>query len=239
MIARIAWAALCAVLAFVTLQLQLDRQSARDPAYAGLVLEPFRANVQFIRAARALYRQETEAALAEARTLITRRPVPAEHLTLLAGAYYQDEDIEAASLAVQYAAQRGWRDPIAQEARLRLALEAGDEAEAARRLVALMLTPGTDTAALRELGQDIFAGPPGEAEAVLVELVSDTDRWHAFMLRRGVEVIPPQAFTSMVAKSLARGARFDCAALERAATAIERADAASGESLRGAIAERC
>lgn len=239
MIARTVWVVLCGALAFATLQLQLDRQAAREPEYARFVLEPFRANAQFIRTARELYGQDTDAALAEARILVQRRPIPAEHLTLLAGAYYQDEQIDRASLAVQFAAQRGWRDTVAQEARLRLALEAGDEAEAARRFVALMLSPNLNGASLREMGQAVFAGPPGEAESVLVDLVVETDRWHPLLLRHGPSLMPPPAFADVIARSLARGVRLDCAALRRAIGTLKKQDQASAQQLRDAVEAQC
>lgn len=239
MIGRAIWAILCVALALATLQLQLDRQAAREPQYAAFVTEPFRANAQFIRTARALNREDTDAALAEARRLIARRPVPAEHLTLLAGVYFQDEDIEPASLAIQYAAQRGWRDPIAQEARLRLALEAGDDAEAARRFVALMLNQGTDNMALRNLGEAVFAGPSADAENVLVELASETDRWHSVLLRRGPAVVPPRTMANVIVRSLDRGAMLECGSLEQTLRFIERRDAASTADLRQSIDQRC
>jgi hypothetical protein len=239
MIGRTIWVFSCVVLAFITIQLQFDRQAAREPVYTGLVLDPFRANAQFNLTAVALYRQETATALAEARKLVMRRPVPAEHLTLLAGAFYQGDELEPATLAVQFAAQRGWRDPIAQEARLRLALEAGDEAEAARRFVAMMLNPGVADAMLNEVGPEVFGRAGGEAEGVLVELAGGTDRWHSLLLRRGADVIPPQAFAGVIARSIANGAQFECGALNGAVAIVARKDAVTAESLRKTVEGRC
>lgn len=239
MLARIIWASGIAILALLTAQLQIDRQSAREPRYVRFVMEPFRANAQFIMTARALYRQETDTALAEARKLVARRPVPAEHLTLLAGAYSQGGDIPPASLAVQYAAQRGWRDPIAQESRLRLALEAGDKPEAARRFVALLVAGPGDPALIIELGEAIFGAPSPDAEAVLVDLISETDRWHPVFLRRGPAAIPAAAFARITAESLARKTPFDCKLLGSAITQIARRDAAAGEALARASEAHC
>jgi hypothetical protein len=236
---RIIWAGAIAVLALITAQLQLDRQSAREPAYAGLVMDPFHANAQFTMAARALYRQETDVALAEARKLVLRRPVPAEHLTLLAGAYYQDGQVPPASLAVQYAAQRGWRDPIAQESRLRLALEAGDKGEAARRFVALMVAGTNNQALTAELGEAVFGTPSPDAEAVVVDLISETDRWHPVFLWRGVNALPADAFARITAESLARRTPFDCTMLGSAINQITQRDPVAGEALARASKTHC
>lgn len=239
MIGRILWASLIAVLALITAQLQLDRQSAREPVFARFVADPFRANAQFVVAARALYNQETERALAETRKLVERRPIPAEHLTLLAGAYYQGQQIEPASLAVQFAAQRGWRDPVAQEARLRLALEAGDRAEGARRFVALKLNRGTDQALLSELGLLVFASPAAEAETVMIDLASETDRWHTLFLGRGLAVMPSATFARVISASIERGTRFDCAQLLTAVAQMDKVDPVAGKELRAARTDQC
>jgi hypothetical protein len=58
---------------------------------------------------------------------------------LLAVAQAKAGNAEAAGLAIQIAGQRGWREPVAQEAVLRLALGAGNKPEAARRYAALFL----------------------------------------------------------------------------------------------------
>ncbi|MCU0948866.1 MAG: hypothetical protein MUF47_11535 [Porphyrobacter sp.] len=239
MLGRIIWAAAMAVLALVTVQLQLDRQAAREPAYAQLVMDPFRANAQFIIAGRALYRQDTDTALAEARKLVMRRPIPAEHLSLLAGAFAQGGQVPPAALAVQYAARRGWRDPIAQEARLRLALEAGDKPEAARRFVALMVAGTKNQALTAELGKTIFGTPSPEAEAVVVDLISETDRWHPVFLWRGVTDLPADAFARIAAESLARKTPFDCKLLASATAQIARRDPAAAETLARASAPQC
>lgn len=239
MLARILWTAAIIVLALITVQLQLDRQSARDPAYAALVMDPFRANAQFVIASRALYRQETETAQAEARKLVVRRPVPAEHLTLLGGAYAQGGDIPAASLAVQYAAQRGWRDPIAQEARLQLALQAGDKPEAARRFVAMLVAGTNNQALIAEMGEAVFGTPSPEAEGVVVDLISETDRWHPVFLWRGPTSLPADAFARIAAESLARKTPFDCKVLAGAISQIANRDPAAGEALTRASAAQC
>jgi hypothetical protein len=220
-------------------QLQFDRQTARGPALADWVAGPFRGNAQFMAATEALNRQDTDVAVSEARRLVQRRPVPAENLTLLASALYRAGDVEMASIAVQMAAQRGWREPLAQETRLRLALEAGDLTEAGTRYVALLLNPASDNALLKDLGQQVLAEPESDAEAVLIDLVSDTDRWHAVFLRRGPGVMPTAAFGRVITASLARGIVFDCRALKPAIGRVAAQDRDTAETLRGEIGAQC
>jgi hypothetical protein len=239
MIGRALWIVAVSAAAVVTAQLQLDRQSARDPAFAEWVAAPFRANAQYDRTIAALATAPPAAALAEAQRLVARRPVPAENLMLLSSAFNRAGDAERASLAVQYAAQRGWRDPYAQQVRLGLALEAGDEPEAARRYVALLLNPDSDTALLAQLGEQVLARPSAATEQALIDLVSDTDRWHAVMLRRGPLAIPSDTFAAIIAASARRGARFDCALLLKAAATITKNDAASGARLGAVHAAQC
>lgn len=80
-----------------------------------------------------------------------RRPLPADNLVLLATGQAKEGKPDYAMLTIQIAGQRGWRDPIAQEAVLRLALAARDKPEAARRSVALFLQRQTPDALLEEL----------------------------------------------------------------------------------------
>lgn len=239
MIARALWIAVVAVLGLIIAQLQLDRQVARDPSVAPWVAAPFRGNAQFLVAIDALAREDYGKALSESRKLTLRRPIPAENLTVLANALYRTGDEELASIAIQTAAQRGWREPLAQEVRLRLALEVGDLTEAGTRYVALLLNPASSDDLLRTLGDEVLAEPGSEAETVLADLVSETDRWHAVFLRRGPQVMPPEAFARVVVTSMGRGAAFDCGTLERVALGLLRRNAEAGQSLQAAARPRC
>lgn len=219
--------------------MQLDRQAARDPAYARYVLDPFRANAQLAIAASAVRGTDPETALSEARKLVARRPVPAEHLTLLAEAYSQNDAMEPAARTVQLAAQRGWRDPLAQQVRLGLALEAGDKAEAARRFVALLVLGKGDASDLAAVGSAIFADASPEAEGAVVDLLSGTDRWQNAFLRRGAATIPPDAFARILIASLARKAPLDCKTLAGLIPQLAPQDAALATQLQQASAARC
>ncbi|UAB78230.1 hypothetical protein INR77_00275 [Erythrobacter sp. SCSIO 43205] len=239
MITRIIWFAALLVVAGVCIGVQLDRQSRKDPELAQYVPEPFRSSAQRVLTASAVNAGKPEAGLAEARKLVERRPLPAEHLRLLTQAQVAADDAEAGTITIQYAAQRGWRDPYVQLAMVQIALEVGDEAQSARRYAALFMIRGTQEELLEQLGAQVLAEPGGEARAVLAEIVSGADRWHSIFLQRGARVMPPDAFVEIVTLSAGEGVRFDCRRLEQAARSLASRDASAGEALTALIARQC
>jgi hypothetical protein len=236
MIGRIIWWAGLAAAALVTTALQIDKQADVSPALARLVPAPLRNYAQTQITAQAAAGDDADRALAEAQTLVTRRPVPAEYLSLLAVAQAKRGLAEPSGLTIQISGQRGWREPLAQEAVLRLALGAGDKAEAARRYAALFLRSETSDALLVQLGPQVFDMPGGPAETTLIEIVAGGERWHNLFLRRGALVMPPAAFSAVTLAVAERGARFDCAALTQATRSLARRDPAAAQVLAAAKA---
>lgn len=189
MIGRILWLTLLGVVAALTTILQLDFMSRRSPALAELVPEPFRNNAQAQIAKRAVMSDDAALGLAEAERLVRRRPLPAESLTLLAVAQAKAGKTEEASRTIQIAGQRGWRDPIAQEAILRLALEAGNKPEAARRYAALFVRDATPDRLLEELGPAVLGEAGGVGQMTMSAIVVGGERWHRKFLQRGSRVV--------------------------------------------------
>jgi hypothetical protein len=178
-------------------------------------------------------------AVREAERLVQGRPLPAENLILLAKAQAKAGQVEAAAQTIQIASQRGWREPVAQEVVLRLALAAGDKPEAARRYAALFLHRPTADALLEELGQAVLSEPRGPGQQTMVAIIVWRERWYMNFLRRGARVMPPAAFSAIVADSLARGVSFDCGVLGQSADQLEQRDAAAAAELRRAAARTC
>jgi hypothetical protein len=239
MMARILWLVLLAALAGVTTMLQLDRQTDATPSLAPLVPQPLRSYAQTKIAATAAQSEDSAAALDEARRLVQRRPIPAEHLTLLAIAQAKAGMSESAGLTIQVAAKRGWRDPVAQEAVLRLALAAGDQPEAARRYTALFLRSATPNTLLQEVGPEVLAKTGGPGQRTMVDIISGTDRWHDAFLRRGAQVMPPAAFADITLASMARGVRFNCGVLEQSVKGLRPKDAAAAQRIAVASDSQC
>lgn len=239
MIGAVLWRVALLAVAGLAIFVQLDRQSERYAPLASNVPDILRGSSQAIVAANAVSGDDAALGLAEARQLVLRRPLPAENLRLLAQAQVAAGLEEEGSLTVQYAAQRGWRDPLAQEAMLRLAIAAGDRGEAARRYTALFLRRDTSDALLVELGGPIFAGSASEGRDALINIVSGADRWQRQFLRRGARVIPAEAFEEIVRGAAARGTQFDCTELATSARVVSSSDTSAGHTLEEIVAEAC
>jgi hypothetical protein len=222
MIARVAWIILLLVIGLATAGLQLDRQSGQTHVLAPSVPGPFRASASHIIAESALRSGQNELALNEAERLVRKRPLPAEHLRLLAQAQIASGDLAAGSVAVQVAAQRGWRDRAAQEAMLRVALATGEEAEAARRYLALLLRSQTEDALLIELGPQVFERSGSEAVEAVANILAGSTRWHSAFLNRALRVIPPSALAAILKSTSEKGVQFDCAMMTRAVRLLAR-----------------
>lgn len=87
--------------------------------------------------------------------------MPAEHLTMLSAAQARAGETSAANFTIQLAAQREWREPIAQETVLRNALATGDKAEAARRFTTLFRRNATSDELLTTLAPQVFDAQGG------------------------------------------------------------------------------
>ncbi|OGS50289.1 MAG: hypothetical protein A3J40_04370 [Erythrobacter sp. RIFCSPHIGHO2_12_FULL_63_10] len=200
---RMVWPILLLGVAVIAAAAQLDRQARRDPQLSPLVPGPARSFAQRHLAAEALAGNDKALALAEAQLLVQRRPVPAEHLRLLAQAQIAAGETEAAYRTIQQAARRGWRDRATQEAVLLIALEAGDDAEAARRLAALwVLDPGAER--LPALAERVLESE--EARETLAMIAADAPRWRARFLATGGRMIAPGTFADITARVEARTA---------------------------------
>lgn len=239
MIMRIIWFAALLGVAVVSAAVHLDREARRTAALALYVPEIVRSGAQPRITALAIDAGVPEIGIAQAQTLVRRRPLPARHLRLLAQAHFAAGDNEASALAIQYAAQRGWRDALAQEAMMQIALAAGNRPEAARRYAALFLDRGTDRALLEETGKAVFAKPGGEERATFAQIVAGGERWHNAFLTRGARVMPPDAFVEIIEISAKDGTQFRCATLRQAHKTIEAKDQTLGGRLLSVVQSQC
>lgn len=203
MIGRLIWVVAIIAIAAVTSYAQLDRQARLWPELASGVPAPFRAFAQAHVTAEAIQQGDAESGLAEARRLIARRPIPAEHLRMLAAAQLKAGAAEQSIVSVQLAARRGWRDLRAQEAMLRLALAAGDKAEASRRYAALLHNPRSDNALLIKLGPAVFGEAGSAGRQTFADIVSTGGRWRGILRVRGAKVIPGDAYAEIMRETAA------------------------------------
>ncbi|QFT75989.1 hypothetical protein [Erythrobacter sp. THAF29] len=239
MIARLVWHAGLLAVAVVTIAVQLDRQSAVTPAMSRLVPDPARAFAQAQIAATAYRKGSADQALTHAQKLVHQRPVPAETLALLAQAQIKAGQVEEGFVTIQIAAKRGWREPNSQEAMLRLASAAGDDAEATRRYIALMLQNRTEDALLSEFGAQLFGDPDGEGARTLADIVGGSTRWPSAFLQRGARVIPAETFAKVVVAASERGTPFDCRLLQHAAGSLRSKSTTATNRLEALVRRQC
>jgi len=239
MIGRILWIVALLGIGAVTAGLQLDRQTETNPQLAPLVPAPFRSFAQAQLTVDALDKDNPSEALAAAEALVRVRPMPAEHLTLLAAAQARAGEAAAAEFSIGLAAQRGWREPIAQETALRLALAAGNEAEAARRYAALFRSNATSDDLLTALAPQVFAEAGGAGRQTFADVLAGAPRWYELFLQRGARVLPPSAFAEVLGLSLEQGALFPCEQLRPTFEDLNRRDAVAAATLANPIARRC
>jgi hypothetical protein len=239
MILRIAYFAALLMVALLTIGLQLDRAARTHPELAEWTPPPLRSGAQAAIARKAQREGAADRALEDARTLVARRPVPAEHLTLLALAEATAGDPRAGARTLEIAGTRGWREPLAQEAMARIALANGDGEAAALRLIALMLRPQTPAALLEDIAAATFASSRGEAVQAVGEIVAAGERWQGQYLRRGAASFPPRAFADATARAIASGARFDCPSLQTAQRILLAREEPESEAFAPIVAAQC
>ncbi len=239
MIERILWLIALLGIATVIAALQLDRQSETEPQLIPFVPGSFRGHAQAQLTASTIEHADPATVLAEAEELVRRRPMPAEHLTLLADAQARAGDADAAEFTIQLAAQRGWREPAAQETMLRLALAAGDKAEAARRYAALFRSNATTNELLTTLAPPVLGEPGGAAQKAFADVLAGAPRWYEQFLQRGAQVMPPATFAEVLGLALDRGALFGCAPLGQALESLRVRDAAAADKLAVQFTRRC
>lgn len=208
---RYAWISLMILLAVLASGAELDRQSRRSPMLAPLVPPMFRSFAQAQQVIATVRSAEPAEALKAAQLLVQRRPIPAEHLSLLAIAKARNGDNEAALLLLQKAARRGWRDSIAQQTMFGIAFNAGDMAESSRRIAALWAIRENQMPLVASTAK-VLATPEGRR--AMAATLSTNGVWtNTFLTAR--DGVPPEHFAETLALAAAQGAHLDCAILQR------------------------
>lgn len=234
MIRRIVWPALMALLSVIAVGVQLDRQSRRVPELAHFVPAPFRGYASWTTALSALERKDTALAQREARVLVRRRPVPGEHLTVLAQVHQARAEPELTVRTILLAGSRSWRSEPIQQTVLRMAHDAGEDAEAARRLAALWAIGG-NLSGTEPFARKVLSTPAG-LDAFAGQLAT-TNTWQAAFLRVGAARLGSDLHARVIRAAADRGAAFDCQLLSGAALAL--ADAGKAQAAADIWTGRC
>lgn len=212
MIVRWAIRAMLAALAPVVVLAGLDRASYQRPELAPFVPAPFRSFAQVPATALVLATADGPSAVAEARRLVRRRPMPAEHLFALALARLRANEPRAFAAAFRSASTRGWRFAPLQVASAQATLGNRDAVGAARRIAALWAAAGNDPAlpGLTRALLDLPGGPQAFGHAMAGSRV-----WRNHFLARAGEVTSADRARATAEEAQRAGATFDCATLER------------------------
>ncbi|MCB2050445.1 MAG: hypothetical protein KDE63_03350 [Novosphingobium sp.] len=180
MIRLVVWLGL-AVLAFVAIGAEVDRQSRYMPQLARHVPAPFQSFALAHETAAALDHGENRKALALARQLVRQRPIPAENLTLLAMAELANGKEAAGLQTISLAGERGWRVWPLQVTMLQIAMAEHDNEEAAKRLAAMWAIP-EDRMVIDDYTAALLSTPEGR-EAFAVRLAEGGIWTRAFVQR--------------------------------------------------------
>jgi len=233
MIARLAWWGVLAVIGVAATFAQIDRSSRFNPQLAALVPPAFSGFAAEQRTRQAIAAQQPERALAEAEALVARRPLPAEHLGMLAVAAAMNERTDQSIAAIEAASLRGWRSPIIQQAVAEAALEQGAHDIAAQRITALFATGKLRDAAL-DLARRLLATPEGQA--AFARRFAAPGHWQENALQSLAGTVPAEDLSATLALAAEQGAVFDCSRLARVIQSHER----DGEALAAArLAQIC
>ena len=129
--------AVFAVLGSLIALFQIDRASGNRPELAVIIPDGLGGEADLVKAKATL---NTDPVLADkpTRDLVAKRPIPAEHLSLLALYLVETDQPQLAGQALTEASKRGWRDRYTQVTVLGSALANGNPMAAAQRLEALI-----------------------------------------------------------------------------------------------------
>lgn len=116
----------------------LDRAAARNPALAGYVPGPLKAEAWRAESARALEAGNNSRAIETARLAVLADPVDPRSAALLGAGHLAAREQVRADGAFRIAARFGWRDPLTQLYFMNAALGAGQPRLAALRLDAIL-----------------------------------------------------------------------------------------------------
>lgn len=219
-VAWIAWCALLLVVAGAVVVAELDRASRRDARIAERVPAPFRSFAQEQITLARIKAGDKDGGLSAARTLVRRRPIPADNLFLLAVANNIAGHSKMADEVLGVSAVRGWRVPQIQLAMIYAALANGKVDVASARLLALWET-GSDDDVLAQPVSAVFAAPGGP-EAFGRSIASSHTLTDS-IVQRMPQFVSPSAYMRMIDASVAAGRRFGCAQLQLQAAAFQQA----------------
>jgi hypothetical protein len=204
---RIAWWVVLAVVAAVAVGAETDFASVTRPALSLVVPGPFRSSAQLAQAGMAVAIGSPSEAISEAERLVRRRPLPADHLFLLAMARLRSGDTAGFSRAFRLATTRGWRNEPVQTIAAQSAIQQGDADAAANRIAALWAI-GSASPEMRTLTRKLLAMPRGPE--AFASRVSAGKVWRDHFLGEASALGSPAAIERLADAARAGGRGLSC-----------------------------
>jgi len=221
------WRVMLAGVAVVAICAQLDRASTTHPQLAPFVPPPFRSLAQPSMTMLALAQGGAREARAEAVQLVRRRPLPAEHLFVLALSDLRNGDLDGYARAFERSTERGWRATAVQQAAAQASLARGDVKAASNRIAALWAVDASDPAIPR-LTRSLLTS--GRGRRAFAARLAGTRIWQNLYLSRALEFTSPAEARVVVDSAVRAGARFDPTALRAFGAALIRQRTSTGDS---------
>lgn len=193
-----------AVMCFIV---QVDRQSLAQPQLAAIVPDWLGGAAKAYRAEAALQAGNGAEGLELARELVRARPMPAEHLTLLAQAQVLSDETDAGIATMQAATTRGWRVPPVQLAVAQGAFQIGEYGTAADRLAAIMAVGADNEMSGQLLGQVLAQG---EGRAAFAAKLGGEGYWQARFFRSAITAADPQDLLETMLMAEGNGFETPC-----------------------------
>jgi hypothetical protein len=201
------WTVFLAAIGLAAIATQLDRQARHAPHIARFVPDALSSFALYRKAAQFVDQDNPVEAMQATRQLIAIRPIPAEHLSMLAYAQILSGDAAKGTQTIQQAARRGWRDVPTQRAMFGLARDGDDGAEMARRYIAMSVMLGRNEM-LAEITPQAFASE--EARETAAQLVAAPSLWSVNFMRYTLRELPASHALDIMIRVEAKGGAVDC-----------------------------
>ena len=205
------------VVACVATIAQIDRHALEAPSLTYLVPDRFRNFALIRQAATEAETGVPNKAVADARRLVALHPIPAENLTILAIAEHKAGNDKRSADALTLAAQRGWREPLAQRSVALAAAGSGEGDMAADRLIALWKT-STGRPYAYNLTPTLLDEPGIRTHFAF--MLESGESWGRLFLKWGSINLSSPVFVDVIEKASSNGSAFDCVFIARKARSI-------------------
>ncbi|MFC0685385.1 tetratricopeptide repeat protein [Novosphingobium clariflavum] len=209
------WFALWAAVAVAAAGFEMDREARHDASLAARVPAPFRGFALEVLARGALARGDSAAGVQLAREMVSRRPIPAEGLAMMAQGELAAGREQPALAAVMVAAERGWRDSFTQAIVVQLAVQGGDWDIAGQRLLALW-RKGEQSDELRALSGAVLSRQEG-LTAFTAQLRAEAG-WSNALLLWSASALDAHKVGVLAGTLRKNGAQLDCPSLSASAS---------------------